>query len=330
LVSIIVPNFNHQPFLKKRLDSIFNQTYQDFEVILLDDASTDNSCDILNQFSNHEKVSHFIDNESNSGSPFNQWSKGIELAQGEYIWIAESDDYADLRFLEILLPKFDDKISLVYCQSNRVMADGRGNGDWLKHTREFEPNIFENDFTIDGNLFIEKYLIHKNVIPNVSAVLWKSNNLKSRTPLDFPPYMRLNADWYFYLQVVCNSKIYFHADSLNFFRYHEQSVIAKADKSESQIYLTNESLFCHEHRISYIKKVRPNNFNQILNQGALVRERWIRYKILLHSRNNEFLSVFMVLRKEPKLFSYTMELLFIKTPMKFFKSKFKQLFKRIK
>jgi glycosyltransferase involved in cell wall biosynthesis len=323
LVSIIVPNYNHKPFLKKRLDSIFNQTYQDFEVILLDDASTDDSCDILKQYSNHERVSHFIVNESNSGSPFRQWAKGLELAQGEYIWIAESDDYADLRFLEILLPRFDDEISLVYCQSNRVMADGRGNGDWLKHTRDFKPNIFENDFSMDGNLFIENYLINKNVIPNVSAVLWKSELLKNIAPLEYPHFMRLNADWYFYLQVVCNSKIYFHARSLNFFRDHEQSVIAKADKNESQIYLTDESLLCHEYRISYIKKVKPNNFNQILNQGALVRERLISNKVLLHFRNNEFLSVFKVLSKEPKLFSYTMELLFIKTPIKFIKSKLK-------
>lgn len=323
MVSIIVPNYNHARFLKKRLNSIFNQTYQDFEVILLDDASTDDSCDILKQYSTHEKVSHFIVNESNSGSPFRQWAKGLELARGEYIWIAESDDYADLRFLEILLPKFDDEISLVYSQSNRVMADGRGNGDWLKHTRDFEPNIFENAFSMDGNLFIEKYLIHKNVIPNVSAVLWKSDILKSIMPLEYPHFMRLNADWYFYLQVVCNSKIYFHARSLNFFRYHEQSVIAKADKTESQIYLTDESLLCHEHRISYFKKVEPNNFDKILNQGTLVRKRLIRYKILLHLRNNEILSVFRIFRNEPKLFFYTFELLLFKLPTKFFKSKLK-------
>lgn len=217
MVSIILPNYNHSNFLEKRLDSIFDQTYENYEVIILDDASTDNSLELLSKYRNHPKVSHFVVNEVNSGSPFLQWNRGIELAQGDFIWIAESDDYADLRFLEILLPKFDDEISVVYSQSNRVMADGRGNGDWLKHTREFEPNIFENGFSIDGNWFIEKYLIHKNVIPNVSAVLWKSNNLKSLTPLDFPSYMRLNADWYFYLQILCNAKLYFHADSLNFF-----------------------------------------------------------------------------------------------------------------
>ena len=75
IVSIIVPNYNHAPFLNQRLDSIFNQTFQDFEVILLDDASTDNSLSILEDYKEKfkSKVSHLIVNEKNSGSPFKQF-----------------------------------------------------------------------------------------------------------------------------------------------------------------------------------------------------------------------------------------------------------------
>ena len=53
LISVIIPNYNHKPFLEQRLSSIFNQTFQDFEVIILDDASTDGSQTILNQYKNH-------------------------------------------------------------------------------------------------------------------------------------------------------------------------------------------------------------------------------------------------------------------------------------
>ena len=66
LVSIIVPNYNHAKFLQKRLDSIFNQTYKNFEAILLDDCSEDNSQEILKKFKDHPKVSNIIFNESNS------------------------------------------------------------------------------------------------------------------------------------------------------------------------------------------------------------------------------------------------------------------------
>ena len=76
-VSIIVPNYNHARFLTQRLESIFNQTYQDFEVILLDDGSTDNSVEILEKYGKNDKVSALIFNIENSGSTFKQWVKGI-------------------------------------------------------------------------------------------------------------------------------------------------------------------------------------------------------------------------------------------------------------
>ena len=100
LVSIIIPNYNHSKFLQQRLDSVFNQTFQDFEVILLDDCSTDNSVDILKKYANHPKVSHLELNKQNSGSPFKQWQKGITMAKGTYIWIAETDDYCEFNFLD--------------------------------------------------------------------------------------------------------------------------------------------------------------------------------------------------------------------------------------
>ena len=88
-VSVIIPNYNHAQFLEQRVESVLNQTFQDFEIIFLDDASTDNSKEVFSKYSNHPKISHVIFNETNSGSPFKQWNKGFGLSTGEYIWIAE-------------------------------------------------------------------------------------------------------------------------------------------------------------------------------------------------------------------------------------------------
>ena len=127
-ISIIVPNYNHSSFLNERLDSIFNQTFQDFEVILLDDKSTDNSTEILRHYTQNEKVSHFIINKKNSGSPFKQWKKGIELAKGEFIWIAESDDTCDLNFLEEqikALQQNDITVAKTLILSNNIKTTNR-------------------------------------------------------------------------------------------------------------------------------------------------------------------------------------------------------------
>lgn len=103
LVSVVVPNYNYARYLDARLTSILNQTFQDFELILLDDASTDDSLEILDKYKNNPHVSHIVVNERNTGSPFKQWMKGILLAKGEWIWIAEADDLCESTFLETCL-----------------------------------------------------------------------------------------------------------------------------------------------------------------------------------------------------------------------------------
>lgn len=71
-VSVIVPNYNYACYLPERIASILNQTYSDFELILLDDASTDNSVSVLEEYRNNSHVSHIVVNEQNTGIPFQQ------------------------------------------------------------------------------------------------------------------------------------------------------------------------------------------------------------------------------------------------------------------
>lgn len=131
-VSVIIPNYNHAPYLIERIESVLNQTYQDFEVIILDDCSKDNSHEIIELYRNHSKVSQIEYNETNSGSTFKQWQKGISMAQGEWIWIAESDDVADFTFLEVLVAKTKKHLdlSIIYSQSLKIDSAGKTIGSW--------------------------------------------------------------------------------------------------------------------------------------------------------------------------------------------------------
>src|SRR5690349_21422462 len=125
-VSVIIPNYNHANYLGQRMDSVLNQTYTNFEVIILDDCSTDSSRDVIERFRNDSHISHIVFNETNTGSPFLQWQKGIALAKGEWIWIAESDDSADKHFLEKFVNALQGQqnIGLIYCDSNIVDDNG--------------------------------------------------------------------------------------------------------------------------------------------------------------------------------------------------------------
>lgn len=257
-VSVIVPCYNHAPYLKQRIESILNQTYQNFELILLDDVSPDESGEILLSYKDHPKVSHCIINEKNSGSTFHQWNKGMQLAQGELIWIAESDDIADLSFLEILVEPFQHNPNLVlaYSQSHRMDSQGKITGSWKSHTADLDPKKFDENFTMLGLDYIAQFLVVKNTIPNASAVLFKkSSYLKlNEKHLTF----KLVGDWLVWSKIISQGDIYFCSTTLNFFRYHNNSTIAKAKQSNQQFTISNEVILFREHMNSHWSDLSKN------------------------------------------------------------------------
>jgi len=219
-VSIIIPNYNHASFLQQRLDSVFNQTFQDFEVILLDDASTDTSRGILNSYKNHPKVSHIIINNNNSGSPFKQWQKGVDLANGAYIWIAESDDYCEYDFLEQLMPLFNDKRTVLgYCASTIINSQGEkvGRHAWAD---TLDKKRWTQSFSNKGKDEIKRFLRYRNTITNASAVVFKKNAVKD---LKYPINMKFCGDWYMWIEILKKGHIAYTHQTLNYFRRHSES-----------------------------------------------------------------------------------------------------------
>jgi len=175
-VSVIIPNYNHAPYLNQRIDSVLNQTYQDFELIILDDKSTDNSKEVIESYRSHPKVSQIVYNEINSGSTFKQWNRGIRLAKGELIWLAESDDDASEFFLEEMVSRFNQNsnLGIVYCDSYYINEKNKK----LKRTHlwkneRFSSTRWNNDFINTGINEVNNYLIYHNVIDNASSALFK-------------------------------------------------------------------------------------------------------------------------------------------------------------
>ncbi|WP_372757289.1 glycosyltransferase family 2 protein [Mariniflexile sp.] len=248
LISVIVPNYNHARFLEQRLESIFNQSYQHIEVILLDDCSTDTSQSILLEYSKHPKVSHCLFNETNSGSPFKQWQKGIELAKGCYIWIAESDDNCELNFLEQLLKLFDDKRTvLAYCASTVINNQGEKLG---RHTwaDALDSKRWTNSFLNRGKDEIKRFIRYRNAITNASAVVFKKSAIMG---VHYPIHMKFCGDWYIWIEILKQGNIAYDHNELNYFRRHLDSTkTVKTFHLENQriseyleIFLANSSFF---------------------------------------------------------------------------------------
>lgn len=223
-ISVVIPNYNHGPFLKQRIDSVLNQTLGDFELIILDDCSSDNSREIIKKYAANDKRIHFYFNETNSGSTFKQWKKGIELAKGEYIWIAESDDWCESSFLEVVMEKFFvfPNVGLVYCQSWKIDEHDQILGSWKEWTDVVDKAHWNEDFMNKGKQELQNYFCLRNTIPNASAVVFDKSLSDSLPSQVFE--MRLCGDKMVWTSMLLKTDIYFIAKPLNYFRAHINSV----------------------------------------------------------------------------------------------------------
>lgn len=236
-VSVIVPNYNHSKFLPKRLDSILSQTYQDFELIILDDCSTDSSAEVIESYSNNEKVSHIVINDHNSGSTFVQWQKGFRLAKGELIWIAESDDYCTLDFLQEMVSAFQENnnLAFAYCTSNLV--DGDGNLLNRKDTANKIPGR-----VFDGIHFIKRYMLSGNSVWNASAVVMRKD-FALRADKQYMNY-KSAGDHIFWIELAEMGEVVHISKKMNFFRQHGNKV-TPAKTKDGTTYREEKSIFSY-------------------------------------------------------------------------------------
>lgn len=220
-VSVIVPNYNHAAFLRQRVESILGQSYQDFEVLLLDDCSTDRSREVLESYRSHPKVSQIVYNEQNSGSAFRQWDKGITLAQGEWIWIAESDDWADTRFLETLMTNLlaHPECGLAYCRSH--CTDEAGKILW-----EVTPG--EGVTVTKGHDLIRQKLVLTSTIMNVSSCVFRKSLFQPEKQVLYEN-MRLCGDWFFYVLLAEQTNVLKVKEPLNYCRRHGNNIAESAE-----------------------------------------------------------------------------------------------------
>lgn len=219
LVSVIIPNYNHADYLCERIDSVLNQDFQDFELIILDDKSTDNSLSVINKYKGHPRISHIIANEKNTGNTFIQWERGINMAQGEYIWVAESDDVAKPQLLSTLTEALEANPEAVVAYCHSQMIDSKGQPmdfSWHPKGSSGETVIY------DGTKYNKQKMLIQNHIYNASMVVFRKS-LFPLIPTDYQKY-KYCGDWLFWTYVCTHGQVIEVCKQLNLYRQHNNKV----------------------------------------------------------------------------------------------------------
>ena len=233
-ISVVVPNYNYEKFLYQRIYSILYQKVKIEELIILDDCSKDHSremidelCEVLSPYINIRKIY----NEVNSGTPFKQWQKGFLESKGDYVWIAEADDYCDSNFLKELVNVFKDRdnVVLAYTDTAFIDADGR------MILRSIIPEIdventghWDSSYVVNGLDEIKKHTYLNCTIANVSSVLFQRRDY-SKCLKEATKY-RQAGDWIVYLSVFCEGDVAFCHKALNYYRNHGNNVTSQTKK----------------------------------------------------------------------------------------------------
>ena len=147
-VSVIIPVYNVENYLRDALDSLCNQTHSNFEAICVNDGSTDNSLDILNEYA--QKDSRFIVvSQENQGQGIAR-NKAIDMATGDYIFFLDPDDWIDNNTFEILIDKFNQYKDIDFVQFNYICEKSNRSKNKIvklkkKYKKELGINLKDNE-----------------------------------------------------------------------------------------------------------------------------------------------------------------------------------------
>jgi histidinol-phosphate phosphatase family protein len=240
-VGVLIPNFNHKNFIAHRIESVLGQTFANVTLHIVDDCSTDGSWEIIQSYAKFDKV-NIHRNENASGSPFNSYYEYLSKYKYDYWWIAESDDFAEEKFLETLTNALDNDNSISFAFSSSKVIDE--NNKFLGTTRTYLENHFPEvnwatNQVIDSELGL-KLLKRGQFVPNMSSMVFRSDKI-NLTEISKISRFKLAGDWKFVIVLQTAGKAYYFNEELNGFRSHSESV----RDNTNELIRTSEYLYCN-------------------------------------------------------------------------------------
>jgi len=266
-VTAIVPNYNHAHFLQERISSISKQIISVSEIIILDDASTDHSRDVIAEAVKTSPVPiKTCFNPVNSRNIFAQWEKGLALASGDLIWICESDDTCDAEFLNFLVPHFAD--------TGTMLAFGRI--EFIDETGALRSAVNDN---VGLDRFSEEARVASAsswfngpfglscVIRNVGGCVFRRQTISENLLAELKSY-RICGDWLLYSRLARGGQIAYDPRARAYFRLHG---------ANSSVQGFETTGFYDEHvRIAYA--LRRNYGVKIRTLRTMLRKVWHQCK----------------------------------------------------
>ena len=254
MISVIMPLYNNEKYVEESIQSVINQTYTDWELLIINDASTDNSLQIAEKLAKTDNRIKLINLKENKGVSHAR-NLGIKESKGEYISFLDSDDLWDKAFLKntsTLL--FNQKKDLVY-----------SNFAFLYNNKLIQPI---NATLINGSLndfIIKTKQRYETIFPFCVGTFLIKKSLIIKYNITFPEDQHLFEDTLVWTELLCITKAVSLNQVLLYYRQHSESITHKT-------YTTNDYL----QELTYLNKLK--NFVIKSNKNIILLDKYITYR----------------------------------------------------
>lgn len=296
LISVVIPVYNTEKYLERCVDSVLNQSYQNLEIIFVNDSSTDNSMEIIEKYCNTDNRCKCINLEKNMGVG-NARNIGINQANGKYIAFIDSDDWVDSNFyiklyFSITETKANVAIGGIKTDYNNSISST------LRYEYKFQ-NLIDNRFAL--NLLTNRYSQDVFISPIVNNKLYLTSFLRE-TKLKFDPSKKAQDNFFSFMlftyscNIVLVPDVYYHyyqndASATHTFgiKYIDDwadilvSIKEALITSEKYVYFENEYLAFAERCFSSIFKMM---FNSVYDVN--LQKKYIKHII---NRSKDFIEI---------------------------------------
>lgn len=255
LVSIVIPNYNYGRFIRQTMESAVGQTYENIEIIVVDDGSTDNSVEIVNEYVKKKVNVTLYKNEKNLGVVGNH-NKAVALSHGEYIVVLSSDDYLDAHFVEECVKKFEDYPSAGMVVSAMHLVDDKG-------VVTDAPNYYGSSFICKGIYQCKVFLMSNTFVP--SQVLFKRECIENpEVGGAFSDYADTSIDTELWYRICLHYDFLYFDKRLCYYRSYIGSYSKSYDnlKGAMQYYLLRQR---------FLQLARDNEYIQSYKEEAIRR-----------------------------------------------------------
>lgn len=239
-VSIIIPIYNGEKYLKETIDSCVNQTYGEVEIILVNDASSDNSETIALEYVNSNSVI-YISNKKNVGM-MKSCNKGIAQATGNKVIVLGQDDILPSKHVETVMAYFEENISFVVSNPQRMDENGKL-GELIYKENEFESIMRNLPFMLAQN----------NVIPSTGLIMDKDKMLYWG---GYDETYRNYGEWLLWIRLMAIGEVGVCLDSHPYYRTHTNNLTSTFNNKKNQcknIELQKFWLTCQKEAISKLE-----------------------------------------------------------------------------